>query len=489
MDEFKLGGFQQGGELDQAKPSAELITVLDKAAGPDRRCVLLSDDEITALLGRLAAAEAWVASAKLGVVVALLCRRGIEGLGTREPDGLPCAWRADLADEIMPALGISRNAADKMIDLAWTLQARLPLTAAALNAGVIDPWKAQIISEETSVLDDESAAEAEALIACKLAGKTPAEIRKMIARAAVEADPHGAAKRREEAQRRDARVESWREPSGTAAIGIFGCPPDAAAAAEQAVQDRAEAYKKSGIDGSMDQLRQRAALDALAGTDARGPEFAATTAAGGVRARINLIAPLRTLLGLADIPGTMPGWGPADPGLIRDLARRAAATGDGSEWHLTVVDDHGWAIGHGCADKKAGGNRDKSGQSWALTIPGGRELAFHVYPIPTGRECDHRYRSQGHDPSPLLRHLTQILDGTCTAPGCNRPASGCDYEHNQPYERGGWTCLCNGDDKCRQSHQVKQAKGWSARRVSPGFTEWTTPSGRRYTSQPAEYPG
>jgi hypothetical protein len=272
-----MSAFEQYGKLDVMRPGVALAAIVSRAAGQWEN---LSDDAVTGVLGRIAACEAWFQSQKLTAIVALLRRRGVPGLGTR-PDGLPVGWRADLTEEVADALAISRQAADQMIDTAWSLAARLPRTAAALRDGVIDYVKARIITEETGVLGDAAAATADAMVAAKLAGRTPGQIRKLIAKAASEADPQAAVKRREEAQENDARMATWREPSGTAAIGIFGAAPDIAAAAQQAVQDRAEAYKKAGISGTADQLRQRAALDKLAGTDARGPEFAG--GAGGRR--------------------------------------------------------------------------------------------------------------------------------------------------------------------------------------------------------------
>ena len=60
-----------------------------------------------------------------------------------------------------------------------------------------------------------------------------------------------------------------------------------------------------------------------------------------------------------------------------------------------------------------------------------------------------------HDLEVKLRHLTQIRHATCTGPGCRRPSTQADFEHNIPYEAGGRTCLCNGGPKCRHDHRLK----------------------------------
>jgi hypothetical protein len=88
--------------------------------------------------------------------------------------------------------------------------------------------------------------------------------------------------------------------------------------------------------------------------------------------------------------------------------------------------------------------------SWRFStgIPGQRDLLLDIEPVPT-EGCDHRHQAKGHDPGVKLRHLSQVRHATCTGPGCQRPATHCDFEHNIPYEAGGRTCLCNGNPKCR----------------------------------------
>ncbi|MGH3253329.1 MAG: hypothetical protein ACRDOI_44900 [Trebonia sp.] len=61
----------------------------------------------------------------------------------------------------------------------------------------------------------------------------------------------------------------------------------------------------------------------------------------------DLVIPLATLLGLARRPGDSHGFGPLDPILCRDLAALAASSPHTTVC-VTVVDEHGFAIGHGC---------------------------------------------------------------------------------------------------------------------------------------------
>jgi hypothetical protein len=238
----------------------------------------------------------------------------------------------------------------------------------------------------------------------------------------------------------------------------------------------------------------------------------------GFAGKINLTVPATTLLDLADRPGEIAGIGPVDPDLARDLARAAAANPK-TTWCVTVTDQDGHAVGHGCARPEPKNERIKHGPpgghdppgstggprstftpdrrdgppggygTWRLStgIPGQPDLIISLGPITTN-PCDHRHEAPGHDPGVLLRHLTQIRNATCTGPGCRRPSTQCDFEHNVPYEAGGRTCTCNGDPKCRHDHRLKQHPGWKSEHLADGTIWWTMPSGRQHTTEPTRYP-
>src|SRR5262249_22508121 len=181
----------------------------------------------------------------------------------------------------------SLRSADQLTGLAWQLRARLPGIGAMLAAGTIDLLKARIISDELSVLDDEQAAQAEKLILGELAGKTPRQIGMLAASIACTIDPDGARKRRERAERDEARVRFWRDNGGAAALAAYGLPTDEALAAHAAINERAGRYKTAKVrpDATMDQLRVLAYLDLLndvsaAARIARAQAGAAQPAAG-----------------------------------------------------------------------------------------------------------------------------------------------------------------------------------------------------------------
>ncbi len=534
------GAFATGMILDAAPGGVELALFAADAAGTDDRYPGASDDELVGAICAWDRAEAHMAARKHAAIAEFIRRRPAEGCTLEGPARMPAAWDEFTPDELSLALAESKGAAAGLLDLAWDLEVKLPGTRAAFRDGTLRAGKARIIADAARTLDPGQARAAEALVLGRAGRLTPGGLRAAIARAVMQVAPEAARKRREEAAK-DARVERWAEDSGNAALVGRELPPAEVLAADQRVTWWAKELRKAGLDGTMDELRARAYLDLLLDKDSRprpaagndpdrpgdggsgppGPDGAdgrtpaGDSRAGGVPAgfvgRVNLTIPLTTVLDLTDRPGEIPGIGPIDPALARDLAR-SAARNPRTTWCVTVTDQDGHAIGHGCARPEAGGRAPPraTGESrrsgfafsagdgrgppggfgtWRLStgIPGQRDLIIALEPIPTD-DCDHRHQAQGHDPGVRLRHLSEIRHATCTAPACRRPATQSDFEHNTPYEAGGRTCLCNGGPKCRHDHRVKQDPRWKVEQPTPAVIRWTTPSGRQFTTEPTRYP-
>jgi hypothetical protein len=193
-----------------------------------------------------------------------------------------------------------------------------------------------------------------------------------------------------------------------------------------------------------------------------------------------MTVPAATLLDLADRPGEISGTGaagPADAGTCRKLADALAAS-PAARWCITVIDQAGRAVAHGCA--KAGpGPPGSDRRAWLATIT--------ITTIQTGT-CAHRHQAAGYQPSATLRHLVKTRSPQCGFPGCRLPARRCDDDHTIPYHKGGKTCECNLYPLCRHHHQCKQAPGWHLEQPEPGILIWTTPNGRRYAVTADPYP-
>jgi hypothetical protein len=485
--------------LDVLPGCAGLAVAADAASGDEDGFAGVSEAELIGIVCAWDRVEAHAAARKLAAI-AEVARRN------------PAPEDAEFtADEVASALGESRARAYELMGTADCLHTHLPGTGAALHDGTVSLGKARIIATATGVLDPAEARAAEDKVLDRAAALTPGGLRAAISRAVMEVAPEKARQRRETAAK-FARVERWAEDTGNAALMGRELPPDEVLAADQRITAWARELKQAGLDGGMDELRARAYLDLLLGKDSRpgGTESATGPAAGGFAGQATLTVPLATLANLTDRPGELSGLGPVDPWLARDLAA-AAARNPKTTWCVTVTNQHGHAIGHGCARPEPASRRTRAGPgppgrtrfsfapasrdgppggygTWRLHTPGpGPDLIVAIDPLTTD-PCDHQYEANGHDAGVKLRHLSEIRHATCTSPICRRPAAQCDLEHNTPYEADGRTCLCNTGPKCRHDHRLKQHPRWTVDQNPDGTFSWTTPAGRTYTTEPTRYP-
>jgi hypothetical protein len=582
-------GFEHGGPWDGAAPSASLAAALEAAAGAGDRYDGADVDALVGIARQWAAIESWAAAGQLAALRAMT-REDSQGdpLLRRRPD-LPDGWDDSLTYEVAGALAMGPVSAGNLAHLAWTLGMRLPGIGRLLADGTLTRPKAKLVAQTFEPLDEGEAARAEALILGELAGKTYPQVQRLAWRAALAVAPDAAERRRTGAERDHARVTIFREESG--AVGLSGrdLPAAEALAGHASVVARADLYEASGAfpGQAINRLQALAylhllngvsAADAIAfartadasGTDVgapdgddQGPDSGGDPGSdpgpfGGPRSGAGpgptpggdggnavpasravlpeVTVPLATLQGQAERAGDNRLFGPLDPALARDLAV-AAARSPASRWDITVVDENGFAVGHGTA-RPANRRRQpprppgqgscalparvnitvtenylyqlaaqpRSGVpsgdwhlapttatntgdgygSWALTLPGGQDLAVRLDMVPT-HACDHRHQVSTYQPSEKLRRLVQVRDHECTFPPCSRAARDSDFEHAVPYDKGGATDACNAGARSRRCHQVKQMPGWMVTQPKPGWHVWTTPSGRTYVQEPWRY--
>jgi hypothetical protein len=370
--------------------------------------------------------EAHAAARKL-VAIAEVFRRNPEDGFEPEPGQMPGVVHEFTRDQLALALGESRYQADGLLTTAWHLATRLAGTLGALRDGIISRAKAEIIVRATAALEPGEAAAAEAMVLDRAGRLTPGGLRSAIARAVIEVAPEKARERRETAAK-FARVERWTEDTGNAALMGRELPPDEVLAADQRICWWAGELRAAGLEGGMDELCARAFLDLLLGKDSRPRDGAGDGTAeppgpgpaGGFAGRVNLTVPLGTAAGLADRPGELGGLGPVDPWLARDLVN-AAARNPQTTWCVTVTDQHGHAVGHGCTRPEPGGSRKRAGPgppgaaefsftpasrdgppggygTWRLRTPGpGPDLIVAIDTLAIG-DCDHRLESRATIP-------------------------------------------------------------------------------------------
>ena len=381
------GGFAAGGLADRLPPGPVLAGLAaDRwAAGLDQ----LTDDELIGVLRAARRLASWAAAMELAAATGLWRRR----TAGEDAGDTGAALHADA--ELAAALTLTRHAADQLLGLAAALR-RLPATRAALTAGAIDLPRATVIADELTGLTHQHAAAVEAAVTAAAPGQTTGQLRLATRRAVLAADP-AAAQRRKEQALRQARVERWTEPAGTAALAGRDLPPAAVLAADANLTALAKQLKAAGAEGTLDTLRAQTYLALLSGTppaallptntsetcppstssaDTSSPpngndsttdratadsasDFPAApspdqrTGPGDpsglrVTGRVNLTLPLTTWLGQSDTPGHVTGYGPLDVTDTRTLAAALAAQ-PSTQWCLTLTDPTGHSIAHGCA--------------------------------------------------------------------------------------------------------------------------------------------
>ncbi|HEY5890689.1 MAG TPA: DUF222 domain-containing protein [Acidimicrobiia bacterium] len=337
------------------------------------------------------------------------------------------------ADELRPALGWTRRAADRFLALALDVTERFPLVLTEMKRGRIDAPKARVIVTTLTHLEnhqihkvtDESLGDA--------AEKTTGELGARLRRAAISCDPASAQKRYERGLK-ERFVELFSNEDGTANLTAYRLPVLEANRAMRHINRIAQTTRTRGDHRNIDQLRADTFLDLLCGTNTATERSGGTAVRAGQNRRntVDIRVDLTTLAGLDDNPGEIPGWGP----VIAEIARQAADPD--LVWQTTVIDEHGQVVSVGTTRRR-----------------------------PTLKQH---------------RHLTAETT-TCVGPGCRMPAHQSDIDHNQAWSKGGKTIPENLGPLCRHENLMKEA-GWTLKRNPDGSYTWTTPHGHTHTTGP-----
>jgi hypothetical protein len=370
--------------------------------------------------------------------------------------------------EVGAALRLSPQTAWKRTRVAADLRGRLPDTLAALTAGDIGYWQAAHLADTLRGLPDDVAEAVQARVLPQAVEQTVAETRREVARAVAAADPAGAQDRHDRAVRQRS-IERSPQPEAMDGWWVTMPAPAGQAAWEaltrSAKRRQARIRRERGIDPGLDALRVDVLVDAILGADradraakdgadagddlngADGPEPPGAGLGGWPLTRAVSVPPvprcrcggaqtaavvvdLPTLLGLAERPGELPGYGPVPPGLARELAADR-------DWVRWVVD-----------------------------------------PM-TRRLLDRG--AQTYRPGDRLRRFLAAAYGRCGFPGCNRRADGCDTDHRVTFRRGGRTTVVNLGPLCRSHHNAKTHGRWRLTLdTTHGCLVWTSPLGKTY---------
>ncbi|OMH33038.1 hypothetical protein BGP79_05605 [Tersicoccus sp. Bi-70] len=454
--------------------------------------------------------ERWLAASSTAAI-------DVDGPGLTRAERLAVGERSGVA-EVACALRVSEGAVHTLVKRAEAFTGLLPLTADALRDGSITATAGMLIADEISEYADELPAVTDAttvdrltaairateagLLSAAARGRTKAELEARARRIRQRCHPASFAER-ERAARADRCVRVRPDRDGMARLTAL--LPSAVAyridgrlsaiartlQASVSADDRARGAS-AGLESVDDtgsgsptigQLRADVLVDLLAGIQrmiddpgsSRGTRTAAGSAFSAAAAgddcfdpvpHVLLTVPAETLAG-GDDPGWLGAFGPIAAADARELASRATSFMIGVTGAESAKDQGACAVEDGTDAR--------------------------VVPVLATNGAQYRI------PVALRRALT-IRDGTCRFPGCRRSAVGCDVDHVVAWSDGGTSVAENLAHLCRKHHVLKHHSAWSVSAGPPGSRStdraptsashltWTSPSGRRYETEPDDPP-
>jgi hypothetical protein len=409
-------------EILKAKPGyitlGELIAINPRSLSSSGRIDYLS---------ALDRQESWICALKQEALVA------IAGEFADEDGGIFGCVDDEEREDVATALRLSPTTAQSRIDVARVLVGHLPNTISALSTGEISVAHATVIARETATairngLSEESIFRVEQSALAHAEFHTPGQVASKVKTTIAKLAPEEFEELVDRA-RDSRRVSCYPEADGLATVIAILPAEDA-----QAVMKSIEAFilKRNSEDApewsvlSADMKRADAltyiasqALSTLA--DEVQPHRRPIT--------ISVAIDLPTLMGLAENPGQLAGYG----AIPASVARRLAADGN---WQRFVSDP-----------------------------TTGNLLDF-------GRE---KYTP----PQELIDYLL-ARDRVCRFPGCRRTGQSSDIDHAQSWETGGETNPANLGLLCRRHHRMKTHGGWNLESNPDGSCLWKSPQGKTF---------
>ena len=441
-------------ELLNAIPSAFVLAEL-AAIDPQKLPRASRIDYLTAIERQ----ESWLQ--------ALMHRAVIAVAGTESAPGDDPIYTLDESEreDVSTALRISPTGAQIKIDVARALTNHLPNTCSALAVGEISAAHANAIAREAVTalnqgLPESVIFEIENRAIAYAEFHTPSQVgnlvRKVIAERTPEEFEESAASARELR-----RVSCFDEPNGMSTI-VALLPAHDAKIVMNALEafilkseNRGDSYlinhnnealrNQSGEPLPHHDLTNDELLDLGGGgvitKDMKRADALAAIASQFLASSLDEVTPHRrpltvnvtidlpTLMGLAENPGELGGYGAIPASVAREIASDA-------QWKRFITE-----------------------------------------PI-TGNLLD--FGRESYEPPQALKDFLIARDRTCRFPGCRRSAILSDLDHAQSWESGGQTSVENLGALCRRHHKLKTHYGWQVESFADGSCMWRSPLGKEY---------
>jgi len=345
-------------------------------------------------------------------------------------------------EDISTALRLAPATAQSRIDIARTLVNNLPNTCSALATGEISSAHATVIARETAAairdgapesvifeIEQRAIAYAEFHTPGQLANHVRTNVAKFSPEEFEEVSTRATALR---------RVSCYNEADGMSTVVAILPAADA-----QIVMNSIEAFilRQEQLGKSQQQSAPRSteferltidqkradALSAICGNFLS--EISETVAPQRRPLTVNVTIDLPTLLGLAENPGQLAGYGPIPASVARELA-------SDSKWKRFITEPQ------------------------------------------TGNLLD--FGRESYEPPQQLKDFLIARDRTCRFPGCRRSALLSDLDHAESWESGGSTSPDNIGALSRRHHRLKTHDGWKIESFPDGSCTWTSPLGKQF---------
>lgn len=404
-------------------------------------------------LSALERQDGWLFALKQRAITAVAGAQASEGEGAIF--GVDEAEREDVST----ALRLAPATAQMRIDIARTLVNNLPNTCSALAIGEISSAHATVIARETASAIRDGMAESaifeiEERAIAFAEFHTPGQVANHVRNAVAKYAPEEFEDITLRAQSMR-RVSCFNDPDGMSTVVAILPAADAQMVMNsieafilrenQRIQNEATgtagntssagASKKGGASKG-DETEERKRTKDMRRADALSSICAAyladiTEVVTPHRrpVTVNVTIDLPTLLGLAENPGQLAGYGPIPASVARELA-------SDSQWKRFITEPQS-----------------------------GNLLDF-------GRES--------YVPPQHLKDFLIARDRTCRFPGCRRSALLSDLDHAQSWETGGHTSIENIGALCRRHHRLKTHDGWSLESFPDGSCTWRSPLGKEF---------
>ena len=340
-------------------------------------------------------------------------------------------------EDVSTALRLSAGTAQSRIDVARTLVNHLPNTCSALATGDISLAHANVIAKETAAairdgLTEFQIFEVEQRAIAHAEFHTPAQVanqvRTSLARIAPETFEDTVARARD-----TRRVSCYNDSDGMSTVVAILPAADA-----QVVMNAIESFIRLASTDIENSYGSVGPSD-VRSTDMKRADALTAIAAASLTSSpvtphrrpisINVTVDLPTLLGLAENPGQLAGYGAIPASVARELAS------DG-KWKRFITDPQ------------------------------------------TGNLLD--YGRESYEPPQVLRDFLIARDRTCRFPGCRRSAALSDLDHAQSWQDGGSTSPENLGALCRRHHRLKTHDGWNVTSHPDGSCTWISPHGKKF---------